>query len=70
MGPSHITLLGLVSGTYEKLSTFHCSEDDMMLKIFSQFPTVSTLGLEGDSLIPCHCQTGYIWGTCGLVDTG
>ena len=68
MGPSHIASLGLVSGTHEKHPAFCCSEDDMVLKIFSQFPTVSVLDPEGSSWIPCHCQIGYIWDTCGLVD--
>ena len=39
----HIIFSGLVSGIYEKCPTFHCSEDDMAQKIFSQFLTVVVL---------------------------
>ena len=39
----HIISSELVSGIYEKLPTFHCSQDDMAWRIFSQFLIVVVL---------------------------
>ena len=47
MDPYHTTSSGLASDTYETLLIFHCSEDDVVLKIFFLFLVASVLGPEG-----------------------